>query len=403
MKIIEAVHDENKKYKGGKAGDQTGDEVRVHTWRNFGYTVVARWKDRAKAEKYVKILKYWAENDNIGYDQGKTDRNTLYEYLKAKGWKDYKVTKKVETVCSNLAECGLPFCGVTVKKNTLSGKLLAELKKYPSTFEFLTDKKYLTSGDYLKAGDILIKNGHVAVAMEDGSKAKTTTTKTTTTNGGKKDMVVFLSAGHGGKDPGAVGNGLKEKDINLNELLACKEKLEKNGIKVVCSRTKDVDDPVEEEVKEANKSGADIAVSFHTNAGGGDGFEAYYYSGNKEGKKLAGLCETHIKDLGQKSRGLKTTNLMFTRSTKMTAVLLESFFIDNSNDVKLGDTVAKQKKIGEAYADAIMEYLGVKSGTAKATTSDKIYRVQVGAFTERGNAEKITKELKAKGYNAVIV
>ena len=108
---------------------------------------------------------------------------------------------------------------------------------------------------------------------------------------------VFLSAGHGGSDAGAIANGLYEKTVNLNTLLACKAELERHGVTVVCSRSKDENDPVSEEVIEANASGADIAVSFHANAGGGDGFEAFYFDSSAKGKKLAGLCEKHIKAL----------------------------------------------------------------------------------------------------------
>lgn len=171
---------------------------------------------------------------------------------------------------------------------------------------------------------------------------------------------IFLSAGHGGSDPGAVSNDLKEKDVNLNILLGCKETLEKNGVNVVCSRTTDENDSVSEEVKEANSSGCDFAISFHNNAGGGDGFEAYYYSTNAEMKKLAEICEKHIKALGQNSRGLKSGNhLYFIRKTKMPALLLETFFLDNKEDLSIGDTVTKQYAIGVAYANAIMEYLGI--------------------------------------------
>lgn len=60
---------------------------------------------------------------------------------------------------------------------------------------------------------------------------------------------VFLSAGHGGSDPGAVGNGLKEKTVNLNVLLGCKSELKKYGINIVCSRTTDENDPINQEVK----------------------------------------------------------------------------------------------------------------------------------------------------------
>lgn len=210
---------------------------------------------------------------------------------------------------------------------------------------------------------------------------------------------VFLSAGHGGSDPGAVANGLREKDINLNTLIACQEVLLKHGVTVVCSRTTDADDPVSQEVKEANASKADIAVSFHANAGCGDGFEAFYYSSSVKGKKLAGLCEKYVKDLGQNSRGIKTGDkLYFIKNTTMTAVLVESFFVDNTADKKVGDTVAEQKAFGRAYAKAILEYLGI---VYKNTTPT--YKVQVGAFGVRDNAEKVSKALKKAGFDSIIV
>lgn len=211
---------------------------------------------------------------------------------------------------------------------------------------------------------------------------------------------IFLSAGHGGSDPGAVANGLKEKDINLQTLLACKSELERHGVKVVCSRTKDETDPVNQEVNEANASGADIAVSFHANAGGGDGFEAFYYSNSKNGKTLASLGEKYVKALGQNSRGVKTGNhLAFIKNTKMTAVLFESFFVDNKSDKKIGDTVAEQKAFGVAYAKAILEYLNIEYIKA----SKKVYRVQVGAFNSRENAERVREDLIRKGYGAIVV
>jgi N-acetylmuramoyl-L-alanine amidase len=209
---------------------------------------------------------------------------------------------------------------------------------------------------------------------------------------------VFLSAGHGGTDPGAVGNGLYEKTINLNTLLACKSELERHGVQVVCSRTKDENDPVTQEVKEANASSADIAVSFHINAGGGDGFEVFYYKTSSEGKKLAGICEKYIKTLGQNSRGLKVgDHLHFIKKTTMPAVLVESFFIDNSKDKSIGDTLAEQTAFGEAYAKAILEYLGI-SYKAK-----KLYRIQVGAYGDKKNAEAMKKKLKAAGFEGHIV
>lgn len=212
---------------------------------------------------------------------------------------------------------------------------------------------------------------------------------------------VFLSAGHGGSDPGAVANGLKEKDINLTTLQSCNEILVRHGVTTVLSRTKDENDPVAEEVKEANASGAILAVSFHANAGGGDGFEGFYHSSNKDGKKLVTLAEKYVKQLGQNSRGAKVGDkLKFIRSTNMTAVLFESFFIDNSTDVKIGDTVDEQKKFGVAYAKAILEFLGIKY---VESTSSNTYTVQVGSYKDNKNAKAMLKKVQAAGFTDAFI
>lgn len=203
---------------------------------------------------------------------------------------------------------------------------------------------------------------------------------------------VFLSAGHGGTDPGAVANGLKEKDINLNILKACKDVLKAHKVEVVCSREKDENDPVGQEVKEANESKADLAVSFHTNAGGGDGSEAYYYKTNKNAKKLAQLGESYIKELGQNSRGIKAGNhLYFIKNTDMTAVLFECFFVDNDKDNDIGDTTEEQKKFGVAYAKAILEYLGIEYDAKKTTSPKKEEKVDAAkSFSSKYNKRYTT-------------
>ena len=225
----------------------------------------------------------------------------------------------------------------------------------------------------------------------------------------QKMAKVFLSAGHGGSSPGAVANGLVEKNINLNTLLACKEVLENHGVIVVTSRTKDENDDVYEEVREANESGADFAVSFHANAGGGDGFEVFYHTSNTKGKQLALLCEKYAKELGQNSRGIKSGNhLYFVKNTKMMSVLVESFFLDNKADMTIGDTVEEQRAFGVAYAKAILEYIGIsytESGYApqkEEAGKSKLYRVQVGAYGVKANAEAMLKRLKEAGFDGFI-
>ena len=215
---------------------------------------------------------------------------------------------------------------------------------------------------------------------------------------------VFLSAGHGGADSGAMSNSLYEKTINLNTLLACKSELERHGVTVVCSRIKDENDPVSEETKEANASVADLAVSFHANAGGGDGFEAFYFNPSPKGKKLATLCEKYVKALGQNSRGVKDGNhLHFIRKTAMTAVLVESFFVDNPADRAIGDTIAEQAAFGVAYAKAILDYFGIPYKENESASKKTIHRVQVGAYGDKSNAEAMKSKLKSAGFEAIIV
>ena len=213
---------------------------------------------------------------------------------------------------------------------------------------------------------------------------------------------VFLSAGHGGSDPGAVGFGMKEKDINLNIMLACLDELVKHGVTVVCSRTKDENDPVGNEVKEANASGADVAVSFHTNAGGGNGSESYYWTNDLKGQKLATLCEKHAKSIGQNSRGIKSGNhLYFIKNTNMTAVLCECAFIDNDTDNDIIDTTAEQRAFGVAYAKAILEYLGIDYNNSNNKSIDEM--AKEGMQGKWGNNPERKNRLVAAGYNYDVI
>ena len=217
---------------------------------------------------------------------------------------------------------------------------------------------------------------------------------------------VFLSAGHGGSDPGAVAYGLLEKNINLNTMLACNEVLVRHGVETVLSRTKDENDPTYDECREANAAGVDLAVSFHGNAGRGDGWEGFHFSTNAEGKRLALIAEKYIKELGQNSRGVKVgDHLYFIKNTNMTAVLFESFFLDNDKDNDIGDTVAEQKAFGVQYAKAILEYYGIayKDETVKSTVKsvDEIAKEVIAGKWGNGSDRKNRLTQAGYDYNAV--
>ena len=188
---------------------------------------------------------------------------------------------------------------------------------------------------------------------------------------------VYLDPGHGGSDPGAVSGGLKEKNLTLTTSLACRDYLQNSGVTVKMSRTKDQENSLNGSCAESNKWKPDCHVSIHYNAGGGDGAEVWHtiYKSTSQGDELGTCILNQIKKLGQQSRGLKTKkNAQGTdyfgaiRMTNAPAVIVECGFIDNATDRKLFDTAAEQKKMGQAIAKGIMDWLGVKDKGAGSSS-----------------------------------
>lgn len=218
-------------------------------------------------------------------------------------------------------------------------------------------------------------------------------------------MKVFLGVGHGGSDPGAVANNTKEKDLNLSIALACREELARHGVSVKMSREKDENDTISEEIKECNTYGPDLAVDIHNNAGGGDGGEVFYSHLGGKGKTLAENILAEIVKVGQNSRGIKTrVNSQgkdyygFIRQTSCPAVIVECAFVDNASDLKILATESQRKAMGIAIAKGILKTLGVVYQSEKS-----YWKVQVGAYLYRENAEAMQKKIKAVGFDAFIV
>ena len=197
---------------------------------------------------------------------------------------------------------------------------------------------------------------------------------------------VYIDPGHGGSDPGAV-KYIIERDVNLVMALACRDYLNANGVSTKLSRTSNsTDTSINSMAREANSWGADLVISIHNNAGGGDGFEVYHTVGGGIGKILAQNIEAEVKKIGQNSRGLKTRRdtdgtdyYGMIRLTEAPAVICEGVFVDNEADVQIADTAEEQRAFGYAYARGILRTLGIAdnglpgaSGSAATTGSFKV-------------------------------
>ena len=161
------------------------------------------------------------------------------------------------------------------------------------------------------------------------------------------NKIVVIDAGHGGRDPGAVANGLQEKDVNLKMLLYLKNLLDADtSVKVYYTRLTDTFPSLQDRCDIANEIGADFFISIHNNAfnASENGTETLYFPSNVQDKltspKLAQIFQKNIVAYtGMKDRGLKQReNLYLLKNTIMPAVLVEVGFLTNVNDVaKLKD------------------------------------------------------------------
>ena len=180
---------------------------------------------------------------------------------------------------------------------------------------------------------------------------------------------VFIGVGHGGKDPGAVANGFREKDLNLSVAKAVHAELCRHGVETKMSRTDDAGDSLDDRVKTCNAYlGSDgLAVDIHHNAGGGDGAEAYYHYKGGTSKTCAENILAEIAKIGQNSRGAKIKKgsdgrdyYGFIRETRPPAVIVECAFLDNETDVQIVDSEEKRTTMGKAVAKGILKTLGVE-------------------------------------------
>lgn len=263
---------------------------------------------------------------------------------------------------------------------------------------------------------------------------------------------IILDAGHGGDDPGAVYQGRQEKDDNLNLAMAVGRILVQNGIDVVYTRDSDIYQTPFQKAEIANQSGADFFISFHRNSSPINnqysGIETLVYDKSGIKYQMAENIDGAVSELGYRNLGVKVRpGLVVLRRTQMPALLIETGFINNDDDNELFDQ--QFNYIATAIAEAILGTLDMELVTnpllQEQASSDTVleisrenppknpssentsnfsdspitnnrpsipiaqeepelfYRVQVGAYRNRENADNLLYELNDKGYPAFIL
>lgn len=198
-------------------------------------------------------------------------------------------------------------------------------------------------------------------------------------------MKIFLDAGHGGRDPGAIGNDLQEKDIVLQMALTIGRKLEaKYDCQALYSRTTDTFLDLRPRALMANGQGADFFLSLHINShttAEPNGYEDFILTAansklnNMRAKfhsEVSRVWERH----GRRNRGRKLANFAVLRHARMPAILVENGFIRNVRDAQL----LRNAEFMDELTDAHVAGLAIAMGLApkNKTQEQKTYRVKPG-------------------------
>ena len=184
---------------------------------------------------------------------------------------------------------------------------------------------------------------------------------------------IVIDAGHGGVDPGKIsGDGVLEKDINLQIAYKLKRELESQGIRVVMTRDDDMglyqddtkakkSEDMKNRCKVIEETNPACTISIHQNSftdSSVHGPQVFYYHGSEEGKQLAGILQAHLNEklAIEKPRQIKEDNTYYIlkRSISVT-VLVECGFLSNPKEAQLLTSEDYQQKIAEAICDGVME------------------------------------------------
>ena len=176
-----------------------------------------------------------------------------------------------------------------------------------------------------------------------------------------------------------------------------------------------VDVPLATRTKMANDAKADAFISIHANAhlgtwGNARGIETFHFPNSTTGKRLADLVHKYlIQGTAQVNRGVKTANFHVLRETNMPSILVEAGFMDNLEEARLLLSDNYRDECAIEIAKGICEYFNVSYVAPAPPTpppstapSNVLFRVQVGAFSVRANAENLRRQLEGLGYKPFI-
>jgi N-acetylmuramoyl-L-alanine amidase len=237
--------------------------------------------------------------------------------------------------------------------------------------------KQIRTGYFQKNPDItrvvfeLLGGAQYTVSISGDRKTLTVQTYIPDIDNAYSGKIIAIDAGHGGYDPGAVGdNGTKEKEVNLDIVKRTAKLLEARGATVVLTRSGDQEIGLDQRTSKANSKKANVFVSIHINAAEStalSGTMTFVHSGSstntriKESNRLAKNIQSElVRGIGLKDMGVRYADFAVLRTSNMPAVLCELAFISNPAEEKKMNTDSFRNKAAEAVVKGIGLYFSEK-------------------------------------------
>jgi len=182
------------------------------------------------------------------------------------------------------------------------------------------------------------------------------------------NKVIVIDPGHGGHDPGALGNGLRESDLTLRMSLKVRDQLNNDwtGHKVMMTRITDTNLTLNARTNFANSNNAAALISIHCNAfsqASANGFESFVYT-NPTTASINFQNVVHdrltqfYRNAGLTNRGKKRGNLHMVREARCPSILIENLFITNKEILRFNDKTFEDN-VARLTAEGIATFLNL--------------------------------------------
>lgn len=218
---------------------------------------------------------------------------------------------------------------------------------------------YLLEGVDESTGSMLSKVDEKAVPLHTSDDIEK---KEPADDTGDKSLAGYhfvIDPGHGGKDPGAIGNGIDEKALTLSTAKKVQKQLLDKGASVTLTRTDDTFIPLDERVRISNSTDTDAFISLHYNASEDSsvrGVHTFYHEGDRNQAFASAVQESLLSSVGLINRGVEQNDYKVLRDNTQMALLIELGFISNPEERDLVQTDSYQNEAAKGIVTGLEDY-----------------------------------------------